>query len=255
MAGPRILIYDIELAPILAHVWGIWQQNIGLNQIQQDWFVLSWAAKWLDEKKIFYYDQRNSKEIENDKKILIPIWDLLDEADIVVTQNGKSFDQKKLNTRFLFHGMPPPKPSKHIDTKLLAKKHFSFTSNKLEHLSAVIAPESTKSSHSQYPGHELWKAVLRGDMRAWREMEKYNKQDVLATEAIYKRMASWGAGIDLNLFREGADFLCDCGSNNFRKRGFHLTKKGKFQQFQCRDCGAWKNSSINLLSFEKKRSL
>jgi len=40
---PKILLFDIETAPILAYTWDIWDQNIALNQIKQDWFVLSWS--------------------------------------------------------------------------------------------------------------------------------------------------------------------------------------------------------------------
>jgi len=71
---PKILVFDIETAPILAYTWGIWDQNIALNQIKQDWFVISWSAKWLDDKKVLYMDQRNSKDVSNDKPLLEGIW-------------------------------------------------------------------------------------------------------------------------------------------------------------------------------------
>ena len=93
--APKVLFFDIETAPILAYSWGIWDQNIGLNQIKEDWFILSWSAKWLGDDKIMYMDQRNARRVNNDKKLLKAVWKLLDDADIVVTQNGKSFDQKK----------------------------------------------------------------------------------------------------------------------------------------------------------------
>jgi hypothetical protein len=32
----KVLILDIETAPISAYVWGIWQQNVGTHQIQSD---------------------------------------------------------------------------------------------------------------------------------------------------------------------------------------------------------------------------
>src|SRR5579863_8242080 len=94
--GPKVLIFDIETAPIVAHVWSLWENNVGLNQIVSDWHVLSWSAKWLDDppNKVMYMDQRGVKNIEDDSNLLEEIWLLLDEADIVITQNGKSFDQK-----------------------------------------------------------------------------------------------------------------------------------------------------------------
>ena len=133
---PKILIYDIETAPILGYVWGLWQNNVGLNQIESDWYALSWSAKWLGspEDEVMYMDQRHAKNIEDDSKMLKDIWKLLDEADIVITQNGKKFDQKKLNARFIMHGMKPPNSYRHIDTLQIAKRVFGFTSNKLEYM-------------------------------------------------------------------------------------------------------------------------
>ena len=91
----RCLVFDIETSPITAYVWGLKDQNISLNQIVKDWVVMAWGAKWLDDpvSKIMYQDSRNVCE----KAILGKIWQLLDEADIVITQNGKSFDSRKLN--------------------------------------------------------------------------------------------------------------------------------------------------------------
>src|SRR5271165_5802739 len=134
--GPKVLVLDIETAPLLGYVWSIWEQNVALNQINSDWHVLSWAAKWLGDSpdKMLYMDQRNAKNIEDDTKILEEIWRLLDEADVVITQNGKSFDIKKLNARFAINGMQPPSSFKQIDTKIIAMKHFGFTSNKLEYM-------------------------------------------------------------------------------------------------------------------------
>ena len=72
LAGPRVLLFDIETAPILAHVWGLWDNNVALNQIIADWHVLSWSAKWLGDppSKVMYADQRNAKNIEDDKQLL-----------------------------------------------------------------------------------------------------------------------------------------------------------------------------------------
>jgi len=53
-------------------------------------------------------DQRYAKNIEDDSGILREIWKMLDEADIVITQNGRKFDQKKLNARFILNGFKPP---------------------------------------------------------------------------------------------------------------------------------------------------
>jgi hypothetical protein len=257
VSKPKILVFDIETAPILGHVWGLWDQNIGVNQIQQDWHVLAWAAKWLGDpaSKIMYMDQRNAKPIENDKKILQGIWDLLDQADIVVTQNGKSFDEKKLNARFVIQGFKPPSSYKHIDTKQIAKRKFAFTSNRLEYMTNQLCTKYRKQKHNKFAGHELWSECLKGNKKAWKEMEKYNKYDVLSLEELYLKLQPWDTSVNFNLYTDNPDMRCNCGSTRLNKNGFCYGKVGKYQRYSCADCGAEIKSRINLFSKEKKASL
>jgi hypothetical protein len=61
LKGPKVLFIDIETAPILARVWNIWEENIGLNQIEMDWSILAFAAKWLgdpDNQIIYFYQSK-----------------------------------------------------------------------------------------------------------------------------------------------------------------------------------------------------
>ena len=142
--GPRVLLLDIETAPVLGFVWGLFDQNIALNQIHTDWHIISWSAKWLNDpaSKVMYMDQSKAKNIEDDSKILKKMWNLLNEADIVVTQNGKKFDMKKLNARFILNNMGPPSPYRQIDTLVIAKKNFGFTSNKLEYMTKKLCKKN-----------------------------------------------------------------------------------------------------------------
>lgn len=255
MASPKILLLDIETAPILAHVWGLWDNNVALNQIAKDWHVLSWSAKWLGQKEVFYEDQRKARNIENDKVLLKGIWKLLDEADIVITQNGKSFDHKKLNARFILNGFQPPSSYRYIDTLILAKKHFAFTSNKLEYMSNKLCPNYQKLKHKEFQGFELWSECLKGNIRAWREMENYNKYDVLALEELYNKLIPWDNSLNFNVYSEGEENRCTCGAKHFQRNGFYYTNTGKFQRYLCVKCGSEIRDRQNLLSKEKKKSL
>lgn len=232
--GPRILTFDIETSPISAYVWGLYDQNIALNQITNDWKLMSWAAKWLHEKEVIQYDTQKHTE----KDILLPLWILLDTADIVVTQNGKSFDVKKVNAKFLEYGLKPVKPFNQIDTKVLAKKCFKFTSNSLEYMSQKFNIKFKKLKHKQFPGMELWNECLKGNKRAWQEMRVYNKYDVLATEELYKKLVAWDNSINFGVY----DYhpICSCGSTVFRLSTKSYTKKNKkcSRYFRCYKCGA-----------------
>lgn len=257
MSKPKILLLDIETAPIIAHVWDIWEQNVGLNQIVKDWHILSWSAKWLGEpaSKVMYQDQRKAKKIEEDKNLLKGIWQLLDEADVIITQNGKAFDEKKLNTRFLMNGMHPPSSYRHIDTKQIAKRKFAFTSNRLEYMGDKLNKKYKKQKHKRFLGHELWTQCLAGNLAAWKEMEKYNKYDVLALEELYNRLQPWDNSINFNLYNDTESMVCACGCKEFKLNGFAFNNAGKFQRYKCVKCGAETRSRSNLLTKEKRASL
>lgn len=188
---PKVLVLDIEISPLLSFTWGLFDQNVPLNMVVGDWFVLSWTAKWLHEDKVMYKDQRGKKgkALRNDKNLLKPLWQLMDEADIILGQNSISFDLKKLNAKFLEHGMGVPSHYEKIDTFRLAKKHFSLTSNKLEYMSKKFNKVYKKQEHEDFSGFKLWDECMKGNLKAWKSMERYNNFDVLATEELFTKLA------------------------------------------------------------------
>jgi len=234
MLNPKVLILDIETSPMLVYVFGLKDQNIGLNQVKEDWHIMAWSAKWLDADLIIYHDMRNDK---TDKRILKVLWNFLDAADIVITQNGQSFDIPKINARFILHGMKPPSPVKHLDTYRIAKKVFEFTSNKLEYLTDKLCTKYKKLSHSQFPGMSLWTECLKGNMTAWDEMKKYNTHDVLSTEELYNKLKAWTPLSMPSVYNNGA--CSACGAFKLQKRGVERKAKLMYQRLHCQACGKW----------------
>lgn len=243
-SGPKVLFFDIETAPMEVFAWGLFDQNIGLNQIKKDWYVLSWSARWLGESKVMYEDLRQGTKdfsLKNEKKLLAGIWRLLDQADVVVTQNGVRFDSKKLNARFIINGMKKPSSYKHFDTLKVAKKHFAFTSFKLEYMAKALDVKFKKLAHKKFPGFDLWAECLLNNQEAWKEMERYNKRDVLTLQSVYEKLAPFDGDetINFNIFKDNQDdYECKCGSTSRNKYGFAYTKNSKYQRFKCMSCGA-----------------
>lgn len=252
----KVLILDIESAPIISHVWDIWEQNVALNQIQKDWHILSFSAKWLHSDEVIYKDQSNAKNIEDDKALLQEVWNLLDECDICLTHNGIRFDIPKLNARFIQCGFPPPSSFRNIDTNRISRNKFNFTSTKLEYLSDKLCKKYKKSKHKKFPGHELWTACLANNKEAWQEMKNYNELDVLALEELYFKLIPWDNSINFSIYTETLDHTCSCGNDNdFRHNGFVYTNTGKFKRLICNKCGKESKEKKNLLSKEKRKSL
>lgn len=243
---PKVLIFDIETAPLEVYCWGLWNQNIGLSQIIQDWSVLSWSAKWLDKKRVMYKDTSKKDDFRDDYDVVKAMWDLLDEADIVVTHNGKRFDEKKLNSRFIHHGLTPPSPYQHVDTVKLAKKYGAFTSNKLAYLTDKLCTDYVKSSHGDFPGFLLWKECLKGNKKAWKEMKEYNEMDVLSLEELYLILRVWDNQVNHQVYHDpDRPTKCECGGTKFHSKGYKTTRAGRYRTFSCQNCGKWYKGSTN----------
>jgi len=240
----RVLILDIETAPNIAYVWRYFKENVGAKQVIENGYMLSFAAKWLGEDKIFYHDI----EHQHEKDMLEYLHPLLDEADITVAHNGDGFDMPHIQGRFLMHGMKPPAPYKQIDTVKVARKEFNFPSNSLEYLSNVLDLDVKKGGHKKFPGFELWLGVLRNDPEAWAEMKEYNIDDIRALEQLYLRFRPFMRfHPNVGVFEDGEEVVCTkCGGKHLQKRGFAHTNVGRFQRYQCNDCGGWSRGRYNL---------
>jgi hypothetical protein len=223
--------------------------------VKEDWSILGWCAKWYGDDEIFYEDVKGQKNGRDDKKILQKMWQLLDEADIVVGHNSDRFDVKKLAARFIMHGMQPPSSFKRIDTMKLAKKHFSFTSNKLEYLTDKLCVRYKKLKHGNFPGFSMWEQCLRKNPKAFDEMKEYNIYDVLSLEELFGIFLPWESSILFQVYGPQDKPLCTCGSKSFKKSGFYYTNTGKFQKFRCTKCGAEYRDRENLIDKETRKGL
>jgi uncharacterized protein YprB with RNaseH-like and TPR domain len=251
---PKILFLDIETTPISGYVWSIWEQNVGLNQIIEEWSVLSYAAKFLDSEMIYYEDTRKKRNIRDDYTLLQGLHKLLNEADIVVAQNGKQFDIKKINARMIMKGMKPYSPVRVVDTKLVAKQVAAFTSNKLEWLADYLT-DSPKSQHKEFPGFEMWDECLKRNPKAFAAMKRYNIQDIISLEKVYKRLLPWIVGHP-NLGAYSEEACCtNCGSKNVQHRGFAVLQQGKYHRYHCQDCGKWNRGKIQIIPLNKRRAM
>jgi predicted RNA-binding Zn-ribbon protein involved in translation (DUF1610 family) len=255
---PKILTLDIETAPLRSYHWGLWDQNIGLDMIETEWSILSYAAKWLGEKRILYKDTggRGKAKVRDDKELLEDLWNLLDTADIVVAQNGQRFDLKRINARLIMHGFTPYSPVRVVDTLVAAKRHFGFTSNKLAWTSLHLT-DSPKSDHKKFPGFELWKECLADNPLAWKEMRKYNPQDVIATEKLYLKLLPWiTSHPNRGAYNNSTAHQCPkCESTHVQARGQAVLQQGRYQRYQCQDCGGWSRGKLMHISTEKRKSL
>jgi len=241
MKQSKVLTLDIETSLMLVYTFNLGKQVVRSDQIYEDWAMLSWCAKWLGAKPL-YDDCKNDKD---DKRILKKLWALLNEADIVVTHNGRKFDSRRINARFMVHGMPPPAPYKHFDTYQLIKIVADHTSNSLAYITKKLKIKHEKSDHKQFKGRALWEECRKGNKQAWNEMKKYNIQDVLGTEDLYLKLRAWAPqSFPKTYMMTDENHECGtCGYEGSMREGKpRKTKKYSYRQNSCPKCGAWQSA-------------
>ena len=61
----KILLIDIETSPLTAHCWGLFDQNISINQVLESSYTLCYSAKWYGNPKIMFDSiHKTSKDTE-----------------------------------------------------------------------------------------------------------------------------------------------------------------------------------------------
>lgn len=252
----KILLFDIETAPMEVYTWGLYKQRIPIDNIIKDWSVLSWSAKWLHEP-VCASAKVTPEEAFNreDGSVLRGIWGLFERADIVIAHNAKRFDVRKLKSRWIVNGFTPPAPYQIIDTCTESKKHFAHSSHKLDFLQMKY--RQTRKIETNY---ELWKRCV-GDPpgeqeAALIEMETYNRQDVFALEELYLKIRPWiTSHPNLGLYSLGEEVCAHCGEGEFEWIGHYYTPAGRYRSKRCKNCGGINRERYADLTPDERKNL
>lgn len=235
----KILVFDIETAPMKVFTFEKWNTTISDDFIEEDWFMLCWSAKWLFEDKV-YNACVTEKEVKraDDSRITKALWRILDEADVVIAHNGRKFDRKKANTRFLKHGLPLPSPYLLIDTLLHARKQFAVTSNRLDYLADFLGVQRKRETPKG-----LWMACVSGNHRAesLKTMQWYCDGDIITLEEVYLKLRPYiqpHPNIGLHILDEHNDMCPTCGSHDLKEDGEYHTSVNIYQALRCNSCGS-----------------
>lgn len=240
MTKPRIILFDIETIPNLdlaLEVWcqlGLWPGRTMKATITS---LLCVGWKELGEKKthcINLWDTKH-KNINDDKELCKKIYDVMSQADAVITHNGKRFDWKYLQTRFIYHELPPLPKIPHVDTCITARQNLLSFNNKLDYLGQYFIKDR-KLDNGKW---ELWVQCHKGVKKAQRLMEKYCKQDVILLEKLFNKLKPFVNNLpNQNTDYQGShDYVCpNCGSAKVKKSGWAYTKTSKYQRGFCNTC-------------------
>jgi len=250
--SPKVAVLDIETLPMIVFSWGLFDQNISIEQIIEDSCMLSWAGKYLNSHEM-HSDVMTTEEAKerNALRITKSIWEFLHQADVVIGHNYAGFDVKYINMMFLKYNLPPLKYVI-IDTFLIAKQNFRFASNKMKYINDQLGIRN-KIDNDGFP---LWKACSDGDEDALQTMLEYNEGDIGATENLFYKVRPYVKGFNVALYNEMETEQCPvCGSEQVKHEGWYYTPAGMWESVRCQNCQCLSRKKENQLDKEKRKTL
>lgn len=234
--APKVLVFDIETAPMLAYIWNRFQKYIDDGALIEDWFVLSWAGKWLfDDKTLSDIVTPEEAVNRDDRRVVESLWKLLDEADMVIAHNGLKFDVKHMNGRFIKYGMNLPSPYQVIDTYRHSVRSMKLPSHKLDYIAKYLGLGQKKPTN-----FKLWIDCMHGNEEALRKMDEYCIHDVKILEDVYLKMRPFiQPHPNFGVYIESDVEVCPaCGSDELEEQGTYATTVNLYDAFRCKNCGS-----------------
>ncbi len=240
---PKILYYDIETTPLKAYIWRLGDQVIRHDQLVPSasmYDIICITYCYNDGKPAKHLDWGYKKQ--NSKKMIEEFDALINDADIVIGKNNKSFDNRHINTQRMLHGLPGigdwSKKTDDLQTQM--KKFFgkALPSQSLDYISKLLGIGGKIKMELSDWIHILEKT----NEDSFNKMIEYGKKDVEDTRAVWDRVAEY---IDpkfsvKEVASKFAGHVCrHCGSSKIQSRGSRMTTAGKVRRGQCQSCGHW----------------
>lgn len=249
----KVLLFDIETAPLITYLWRRSQKYISDEYLIEDWYIISWSAKWLFEDGVIseVVTPEEARD-RDDERIVGDLWELLNEADITITHNGDKFDIKMMNGRFAKYGMNLPMPFQSIDTYKAARRRLSLPSLGLDYIAKYFGIEQKHDTDFQ-----LWVDCMHGKEKALKRMDKYCRHDVKMLEDVYLKLRPFiTSHPNLGLFIKNNAKTCPaCGSEDLNKEGSYTTNVNMYDAFRCGDCGSITRSRHSSVTKEEKEKI
>ena len=246
MKKPKIIIWDLETMPNPEEVikrlpgMGAWPGRTLKSDLNS---IICFGYKEYGKKRAkcvngWDFQKDWKKDRHNDYNVVKAAYDILKDADGIVTHNGTKFDVKVLNTRLKYHGLPRLPKIHHTDTVRLARSNLSLFSNSLSAVAKFLNCTDKMQVNNKW---DLWVKLSMGkDTKKTRDvMTKYCKQDVDTLEEVYEELKQYHTShVNFNAVAGTKENCPTCGSTHTQKYGTKITKTGKKQRYQCQDCAA-----------------
>lgn len=175
----RTLIIDLERVPGVCRAYDAKVNYINKAMWEEDTRTICWSAKWIGEKATEFasvWDQ-------DDDYVASRSFELIDEADLVMTYYGKGADIPWLVQQWAKRGLGEPTglDGKQIDLYKTVRGMKLTAGNSLDSACRFFGVQSKVDKYDFRVGD----AAVAGDPKAQARIRRYNIGDIRATEALY----------------------------------------------------------------------
>lgn len=240
----KYLYWDLENSLMEGRFFRVRDENIPPHRITKHSHLLSIAWAFNDEKPQSLRMTPEDVKTGNDLALVVKMIEMINEADVIITYNGKRFDWGVLCTRALAYGLPPIKKVAHIDL-FQDTKTFRFPSRSMQAVSMYLGLDgkiATSGGHLWERCADWWN--IEDCEKALIDMEIYNRQDIEATRDLHYRLQGWGTSVNIgtiiNELTDDSSLRCvHCGSENVSKMDkLAMTASSSFSLYRCdeKDC-------------------
>lgn len=235
----KLITLDIETSARVGLFFGN-TYNASIAKVVQEMYIFGFSWKPIGKKvqSCYIWDfPLYKKEPRNDIEVVKKWIEVVNDADVVIGHNSRSFDDKVMMGRVISHRLPAPMPFATVDTKADLKKVSRNDSNKLNDL----ATNWGYGQKNDTGGIDLWWDCMCGDKKAQKKMVKYCEQDVKLTEQVYLHERPYIKHPALNVLENRPESCPKCGSNKIHSNNasnFKITSTKLYRYYRCGDCRA-----------------
>ena len=261
----RVVTLDIERIPGRVRTWhrgftiegDVWDLNalkdITRRRIHAD-DMIEWprticaAWKWYDAEGVEFAAEW---EVGGYDGFMRAVWDVFDQADLIIGHNADRFDARHLMGGWAEMGLPAPSPYKVIDTLKIARGTFAYESNTLDALNKRLGIDAKTDKYNA----QIAKDAVNGDIPSQRILEEYNRGDIIASEALFDRLRPFAKGIPhLGMWTDDEMACPSCGSTMTATGKTVHANVQRYEHLHCDNCGAHARGTARLKNPTRTRS-
>ena len=206
------------------------------------------AWKWYDESDVEFAAEW---EVGGYDGFMRAVWDVFDQADLIIGHNADRFDARHLMGGWAEMGLPAPSPYKVIDTLKIARGTFAYESNTLDALNKRLGIDAKTDKYDA----RIARAAVNGDKEAQETLSAYNRGDIIASEALFDRLRPFARGIPhLGMWTDDALACPSCGHTMTATGKTVHANVQRYEHLACPNCGSHARGTATLKNPTRTRS-